>query len=288
MDVADILTPEPLTIGPGMPPADALQLMQSEDVRHLPVVEEGCLVGIVSDRDLLRDVGWMPGLPPEAPGQRRAATVRELMHADPDTVSPRDTVVTAAVQLSVRKIGCLPVLDGNRLVGIVTEMDLLEAYARGCGEGAIEAALDVPVRELMRRPVHVVDVYATLDEAVERSRALHVRHLPVLQDGRLAGLVSDRDLRAARGAGKPGTTPVSALMAPRPVTIAPDARASKAAERMLRHKFSALPVVEAGALVGMLTLTDLLDQCTETLHEREAAPAPPAGGAGRPRDRADG
>lgn len=286
MDVAEILTPQPITIGPDTRPADALQLMQAEDVRHLPVVEHGCLVGIVSDRDLLRDVGWMPGLPPETPGAPRAATVRELMHADPETVSPGDTVVTAAVQLSVQKIGCLPVLEGNRLVGIVTEMDLLEAYARGCGEGAIEAALDVPVREIMRRPVHGVEARATLDEAAALSRAHHVRHLPVLQDGRLAGLVSDRDLRAAHGAGKPGGTPVSAIMAAKPVTIAPDARASQAAERMLRHKFSALPVVEAGELVGMLTLTDLMDQCAETLHERE--PAPPAGGAGRPRDRADG
>lgn len=281
MDVADILTPEPITIGPGERPADALQLMQAEDVRHLPVVEGGVLVGIVSDRDLLRDFGWMPDLPRAVAGTRRAATVLELMHPDPDTVTPRDTVVTAAVQLSVRKIGCLPVLDGDRLVGIVTEMDLLAAYARGCGEGAIEAALDVPVRGIMRRPVHSVEASATLDQAAERSYALHVRHLPVLREGRLAGIVSDRDLRAARGAGRPGGTRVAEFMARDPVTIAPEAHASEAARRMLRHRFSALPVVQDGALAGMLTLTDLLDHCTQALHEREPAPARPGGGGGR-------
>ncbi len=272
MDVRDILTPAPHCVAPGSPAADALQLMHREDVRHLPVVEGQRLVGVVSDRDLLFALGWMPESGPGAGGPRAGATVEELMHADPEVVSPGDTVVSAAVQMSVHRIGCLPVMDGERLVGIVTEMDLLKAYVASCRDGGIEPALDVPVSQVMRQPVHSIADTTSLAEAAARSRAMRVRHLPVLRGGRLAGLVSDRDLRAAVGDGRPGDTPVAAVMATRLVTIGPDARASQAAELMLHHRFSALPVVTAEGLDGIVTLTDLLDHCTQTLHEKE----PPA------------
>jgi len=269
VDVADIQSNGLVTISPEAFPGDALLLMDNEDVRHLPVVEGGRLVGVISDRDLLDVVGWMPGLAPTKPQPGHAVRVRDVMHTDLTTVSPQDTVVTAAVQMTVQKIGCLPVVDRAQLVGIVTETDLLHAYFRGCRDGDIDAESDDTIEHLMTRHVFSIAPGMLLKDAVARSHALRVRHLPVVEDLRLVGIVSDRDLRAALGSGQPQETPVSSFMSTNVVTVDPQARVSRAAELMLNHKISALPVVVKGSLAGILTLTDMLDHCIETLREPE-------------------
>ncbi len=269
MDVSDILSRGLVTTSPDALPGDALLLMDNEDVRHLPVVEDGRLVGVISDRDLLDVVGWMPGLAPDRPQPTGTVRIRDVMHADPTTVSPQDTVITAAVRMTLQKIGCLPVVERNQLVGIITESDLLHAYWRGCRDGDIDLEADDTIDHLMTRHIFSITPATLLKEAVARSHALRVRHLPVVDDRRLVGIVSDRDLRAALGAGQQGEVPVADFMSTNVVTVDPLERISRAAELMLNHKISALPVVVNGRLTGILTLTDMLDHCIETLREPE-------------------
>ena len=283
MDVRAIMTPEPISI-PGSTRLDAaLQLMADEDVRHLPVVDDGRLVGVVSDRDLLTVVGWLPG-----PGGGRATplsdagddvpagsrSVAEVMHVDPVTVSPDDTVVTAAVEFVLDRIGCLPVLDDGRLTGIVTEMDMLVSYWRACRSGLLAGDVDPPVREHMTREARTIGVRTTLEEALQYERSIHVRHLPVVDEKRVVGMVSDRDLRAAEGARQPGNTAIGELMSRAVVTVGPDDPLSQAARLMGTNKFSALPVVEDGHLVGIVTLSNILDHCIDNLREPEGAGPP--------------
>jgi acetoin utilization protein AcuB len=110
--------------------------MRDHRFRHLPVVEDGRLVGILSDRDL-RPVLLSPGL--------ARARVRELMSEDLTTVGPDAPLEEAASLLVVKKIGCLPVVAQGRLVGIVTETDLLAVLVELLGLLTQSTRLDVGV-----------------------------------------------------------------------------------------------------------------------------------------------
>lgn len=109
-------------------------LMDERNIRHAPVVDDaGGLLGLVTQRDLLR-VGLkdQTGLPPEAERQARLQiTAGEIMVRDVVTTSPGQDIRDAARIMLDNKFGCLPVLDGHRLVGIVTEADFVRLLASG-------------------------------------------------------------------------------------------------------------------------------------------------------------
>lgn len=136
MQVRDIMVTEVVTIGPDQPAIRAYQLMRDRRFRHLPVVAEGRLVGVVSERDL-RPVLLSPGL--------AEATVGEVMVESPITIAPEAQVEEAARLLVTRKIGCLPVVAGDDLVGIVTETDLLSVFVELLGLLRASARIDVVV-----------------------------------------------------------------------------------------------------------------------------------------------
>ena len=109
-------------------------VMRNERIRHLPVLDDaGRLVGIVSQRDLflnalVRALGHGTMARDRALG---SIAVKEVMAKDVVTTTP-ETPITAAAQMMVdRKIGCLPVVEGNAVVGILSESDIVSAVARG-------------------------------------------------------------------------------------------------------------------------------------------------------------
>jgi acetoin utilization protein AcuB len=98
--------------------ADALDILNAHTIRHLPVVDDGKVVGILSDRDLRKA---MTGRPDET-------IVGDVLTADPVTVAPHEPVDTAAQLLVEHDVGCVPVVENGNLVGIVTASDLLRSY----------------------------------------------------------------------------------------------------------------------------------------------------------------
>jgi acetoin utilization protein AcuB len=136
LTVRDVMVTNPVTVRPHETARHAYQLMRDHRFRHLPVVEDGQLVGILSDRDL-RPVLLSPTL--------ARARVGELMSENLTTVGPEALVEEAASLLVVKKIGCLPVVADGRLVGIVTETDLLGVLVELLGLLTQSTRLDVAV-----------------------------------------------------------------------------------------------------------------------------------------------
>lgn len=113
--VRDVMTPDPATLAPDATVAAAVALMSSVGCRHVPVVADGRVVGVVSSKDLR---GWSD-----------ESLVADAMTRDPATVRPEDPIESAAAIMALRKIGCLIVIEGGALGGILTTYDLLDALA---------------------------------------------------------------------------------------------------------------------------------------------------------------
>lgn len=112
------------------------------------------------------------------------------------------------------------------------------------------------VRHRMTPNPVTIDPHAMLSEARERMTVGHFRRLPVLHEGVLIGILTDRDIR--RHSGIEDRTKVQAAMTETPLTVAPDMCVEEATQLMLRDQISGLPVVENGKLIGILTVSDIL------------------------------
>ena len=125
--IRDIMSAEVTTLGRNDTLLLAKDIMNLGRIRHFPVVEDDELVGVVSQRDLYRaSLGTVMQYGEKA--QRaflESVAVKEIM-VDPISIGPDATVGDAARLMMEHKIGCLPVLEDNRLVGIVTETDMLQ------------------------------------------------------------------------------------------------------------------------------------------------------------------
>ena len=129
MLIREIMHPKPIKVKADTLVKDALELMFQRGFRHLPVVDDrGNLIGIVSDRDI-RNIAFVEDKRPKDLGDFvivEPITVREIMTPDPVTVAPEDEVGRAARLMALHQFGCLPVLDGEQLVGIVTQVDMMK------------------------------------------------------------------------------------------------------------------------------------------------------------------
>lgn len=119
------------------------------------------------------------------------------------------------------------------------------------------------VRHRMIRDPQTIGSDDTLVVAMERMAAGQFRRLPVVQGAYLVGILTDRDLRSYEG--RLRETRVSAAMTAQPLTISPEATVELAAELMIKHKISGLPVLENGLLVGIITTTDVMKAFLEVM-----------------------
>jgi acetoin utilization protein AcuB len=140
--VADAMTPRPVTVAPQATVAAARSAMRRGRFRHLPVVAATELVGVVAHGDLAAP----PGAPVEAAEALADRPLTEVMSTEPVTVWPDEPVEVAARLLVEHRIGCLPVVGDDRLVGILTESDLFTVLLRllGGGEPSSRITLVLP------------------------------------------------------------------------------------------------------------------------------------------------
>ncbi len=164
MLVRDVMQSKLVTVGPKTTLPQAMRLAAERRVRHLPVVEDGELIGIVSDRDLKQAMAS----PATSLGVHELnyllnrLAVAEIMTRAVITTSPTAPVEDAARLMLQEKISALPVLEEGRLVGIVTETDLLQLLVRALGAGTPSSRLAVLVGE---RPQSLADIVDAVEGA---------------------------------------------------------------------------------------------------------------------------
>lgn len=130
--VRDVMSGSPVTIPPSMSVYEAHTLMQQRKVRHLPVLKDGCLVGIVSDRDI-RLVLPSPATSLAVWEIRHLLdklTVSEMMTYFVMTTAPDRLMTEAVGRMLGHRVGALPVVENRRVVGILTRTDVLRAFRR--------------------------------------------------------------------------------------------------------------------------------------------------------------
>lgn len=137
MRVGEVMTKNVETVAPTLGADDAWRRMRDRRIHHLVVMSGGEVLGVVSERDL----GGRAGA-----AVRRGSKVEGLMSRGAVTAAPDDTVRQAANRMRGRSLGCLPVLDGRKLVGILTVSDVLELVGRG-----VERPVERGVRRTLAR-----------------------------------------------------------------------------------------------------------------------------------------
>lgn len=133
MNARDLMTPNPVTVTPRATVAEVLDAMRELEIRHVPVVDRGALVGMVSDRDLAQfDVAHLvrtEGI--EGLRTELATPVVKIMSANPVAVNPETELPEIIELLIEHRIGALPVIDSDtgHVVGVVSYIDVLRAVA---------------------------------------------------------------------------------------------------------------------------------------------------------------
>ena len=259
MKVRDIMRPDPFAVGETDALGVAHAAMARHHIRHLPVLGEGRVVGILSERDVLAARA-------RGNGESRwwKLPVRDAMTHPVQTAGPDDSLTEVAGRMAAAKIGALPIVERGKLLAIVTIPDVLAAEVRAAMGG--ETRSTAIAADIMTPLPSTVPPEAGIERAVEIMAERQVRHLPVV-DGTstIVGMLSERDVRAA--VGPPGryldqrgplltvhqvmTTPATVVRFDRPV--------HELANEFADDRLDATPVVDQfGALVGIISYVDIL------------------------------
>jgi acetoin utilization protein AcuB len=139
MKIQALMIPEPITIRDSASITDAIDLMKVNSIRHLPVVtSQNLLRGFVTLADLKQ--GLIPSMLSDL-------SLTDLMISDPITVSPEEDIETAARLIYHHKISGMPVVKNKRLVGIITETDILRAFIDMMGILNASSRIDVIIKD---------------------------------------------------------------------------------------------------------------------------------------------
>lgn len=254
MKVRDVMTTELITVDKDRNLKDVLHLMEQNQVTKIPVVEDGHLVGIVTDGRIADKLGRAHNKGTQT-GTFHASSVmeKEFVRAHPD-----EAIANLLADVGKPGLTMIPVCKGDTLVGVVTKADLLRL---------VES--DTDLEALMTRDLHSVSP----EERIVHARRLildnDIARLPVLEGGRIRGIIAEHEIAGAFADFKAADLSVQKAMVRdlhvgdfmrREVhTAKPDTTAAEAAKIMMEHHVGALPVVNgAGTIEGIVTRTDLI------------------------------
>lgn len=155
MKVNDKMQTDLFTVSPVDEISKAMELMANNRIRHVLVTDgDDNLVGIISDRDIKSHLSQQPmgnaeALDPSVDyySFKDYSTVDEIMTINPTTIEPNDELLEAARIMVTEKFGALPVVKGEKLVGIITETDVVEAFLEMLERESLQSAAQAPKRD---------------------------------------------------------------------------------------------------------------------------------------------
>jgi len=269
--VMAIATREVISVPPTMSIISAIETMTEYGFRRLPITDAGTkrLRGIVTARDSIDLLGGGDHfnlVKVKHNGNLLAAineSVREIMTQRVTTI-PHTASIADVTEIIVRKkIGGLPIVDEDEaLAGIVTERDVMKALAT--------EETEIMVEEIMSTGLRVTGPETPIGTVTREMMTHGFRRLPLVMDDVLYGIVSASDIMKYRGTGEVFkrlstgdvaevmALPVRTLTSGELITTVPDANINDAALKMLQKKVGALPVIEDGRLIGLVTEFDLV------------------------------
>ncbi|TFG48863.1 MAG: CBS domain-containing protein [Candidatus Brocadiia bacterium] len=177
--VRDLMSCPVISVSPDTSVLDAGNVAETNGIKRLPVVEDGRLVGIVTQTDLIRVLMFY--------GMCRE--VSEIMSRNVTTVQVEATVIDAARIMASRNISCIGVMDGKEVIGIITERDILQ---RIIAQG--KDPYKIGVTEVMTSPVKSVSQDWSIFSTNKMMEKLGVRRLAVTDGNGLCGIVTQTDI----------------------------------------------------------------------------------------------
>jgi acetoin utilization protein AcuB len=158
MLIQDVMQRGVVVVAPETRLAEAVRLLQRRGIRHLPVLDQGALVGIISDRDVKTAMA--------SGADMERLTAGDVMTRDVLTTAPMFAVEEAARVMVTERISALPVTEAGRLVGIVTETDILLLFVRAMGVSEPSSRLDVMLSDAPRALGRVVQTVEATGTAI--------------------------------------------------------------------------------------------------------------------------
>lgn len=246
---------------------DARKIINAEKIRHLPVIDNGNLVGIVTRRGLLRiDLSALDQGVLRKEVNIKEETIGGIMTRNPITTIPDALLPKSARVMLENKITCLPVVnDKKQTIGIITSSDIFRAIISEMADSREH----LTVSDYMTSRVVTVDPETSLMEVQRVMGVERIRALPVMKEEALVGLITRTDVLSVDPSRLVGylnqevalkilNRKVDEFMTRELITTTPETNLVDVAQMLLDYKIHCLPVLsEEKRLVGIITESDL-------------------------------
>ena len=258
MQIKNLMSEDIITVDKDQSLSDALKLLRKHNVSRLPVTNNKELVGIISERDIANKLG--SGKYESMPASR--LHISSVMVKDVITVPETMQLEEVAKIMLDKGIGSVPVMKDDKMIGIVSKADFVTL--------AVGIAFDkITVKEIMSKDLVVVSPAERIIHARRQMIESHVGRLPVVEDEKVVGMITSKDLMRAfidfrkKVPEKYQKSQIKELlvediMSSNPSYVSKDMAISEVAKIMMDTGFNGLPVVEDGKIVGIITQTDVL------------------------------
>ena len=258
MQIKNLMSEDLITVDKDQNLSDALKLLRKHNVSRLPVTNNKELVGIISERDIANKLGSSKY--ESMPASR--LHISSVMVKDVFTVPQTMQLGDVAGLMLEHGIGSVPVMDDDNMVGIVSKADFVTL--------ATGIAFDkITVKEIMSKDLTVVSPTERLVHARRVMIEAHVGRLPVVEDEKLVGMITSKDLMRAfidfrkkvpekYQKSQIKEVLIEDIMSSNPSFVSKDMSIAEVSEIMIETGFNGLPVVEGSDVVGIITQTDIL------------------------------
>lgn len=245
MKIRDVMSKDVITALPGDSVFDAAQRMAEARVSCLVVVDGGRVLGILTERDVLKAVAG-----PQADFRR--ITVAQTMSSPVQSVTASLSVLAAGRIMQARQIRRLPVIEGKQLLGVVTQTDITR--------GLIMLTPLRSIGDVMTREVISIEVDASVAEAARVMASKRISCIVTTRQDGPAGILTEKDLirRIVMVQKDPSQTRVSDVMSCPIITVSSSDSIMSAGRKMDAMHLHRLVVMDEGELCGIVTQTDIM------------------------------